>query len=510
MTQLEYNPSYACLYLDKETFLFYKKNTSFLKFKDQYLEVFQSKIRSLFPEILFLSNQNIFGFKELKSDSEFEFLNKVNSELPSSKSANEDWDEVCFLYFNGLAPLLDVELTKNIWQRHKKFLSQYSYSENLPEGIIPRILTREFVQSLPNGLNQSVHDFFLKNINNYDVEIFFEHPDLRQYRLNLCPNEPRAQVLVSEIFGKSKDFPYSKLLSFIHENSNLYRSSPSWIELELFRGCELKCTFCPRQYTENTLDGSKFSYDEILDLKSKLSGIESKFTICIGGMGEPLLHEDFSKIIHELLSLNNLAELIIETSLSEHEDKLFNCIELLSENEKNKLTIIINLTTLKEDRYNSIYGKKLLKKVLQNIDNLITLLPIQNIHAQILKILEVEDEVDSYFTFFEKKKINVIFQKYNSYAGSLEEKRVSDLTPLMREFCWHLARDFYIHANGDVSLCKQVVNEKKIKPIGNIKNNSLEEIWKSPHINFQKSILGKHDETGLPCLNCDEWYTFNS
>jgi radical SAM protein with 4Fe4S-binding SPASM domain len=92
----------------------------------------------------------------------------------------------------------------------------------------------------------------------------------------------------------------------------------------------------------------------------------------------------------------------------------------------------------------------------------------------------------------------------------LEEKRVSDLTPLKREFCWHLARDLYIHANGDVAVCKQVVNDPKIRSLGNIKTQTFEDIWNKSQSIFQESILGNHHKTGLPCLQCDEWYTFNS
>ncbi|MCZ8237703.1 MAG: spiro-SPASM protein [Leptospiraceae bacterium] len=510
MTRLTYNPSYVCLYLNKETDLFYRNNTFFLKYKNLYIETFQSKLSKLFPKIEFISNSNSLGFQEIQADSEVDFLFKIKEILPNSQSRNEDWDEVCILYFHGLAPLLDLDLTKKIWQRHTKFLSQYSYSENLPDGIIPRILTREFIETLPKSLSQTVHEFFLKNINNYDVEIFFEHPDLRQYRLKLTPNNARSHHLVKHILDKSPDFPYSNLINFIKENSNLYRSSPSWIELELIRGCELKCTFCPRQYSDNALDGSQFTINEVLDLKNKLSSLDSNYTICIGGMGEPLLHTDFEQIVKEIVSLQNLSELIVETSLSLHWNRLSNCIKSLNELEKKKLTIIINLTTLKEERYKAIYGQKLLKEVLTNVDSLTKILPIENVHVQILKILEVEDEVDSYFTFFEKKNINIIFQKYNSYAGSLEEKRVSDLTPLKREFCWHLARDLYIHANGDVAVCKQVVNDPKIRSLGNIKTQTFEDIWNKSQSIFQESILGNHHKTGLPCLQCDEWYTFNS
>ncbi len=87
----------------------------------------------------------------------------------------------------------------------------------------------------------------------------------------------------------------------------------------------------------------------------------------------------------------------------------------------------------------------------------------------------------------------------------MPEKRVSDLTPIQRNFCWHLTRDLYIHSDSTVSLCKQ-----KEKRIGNLKNNSLIEIWESGMEDFKKSFLNKHELINAPCLGCDEWYTFNA
>jgi spiro-SPASM protein len=122
-----------------------------------------------------------------------------------------------------------------------------------------------------------------------------------------------------------------------------------------------------------------------------------------------------------------------------------------------------------------------------------------------LKIKEIETEIENYFNFFESKGTQVLLQKYNSYAGKLKEKRVSDLTPINREFCWHLSRDIYIQSNGNVSACKQ--SEEVI--IGNIKENNIKEIWNLNLDRFKLSFNHKFELIDLPCLKCDEWYTFN-
>lgn len=106
----------------------------------------------------------------------------------------------------------------------------------------------------------------------------------------------------------------------------------------------------------------------------------------------------------------------------------------------------------------------------------------------------------------EKQGYGIILQKYNRYAGLMPEKRVTDLTPIQREFCWHLNRDLYVNSDGTVSVCKQTPGRE----LGNLHKESLMQIWQKGLSSFADSLNGKHETTGAPCLNCDEWYTFNA
>ena len=87
----------------------------------------------------------------------------------------------------------------------------------------------------------------------------------------------------------------------------------------------------------------------------------------------------------------------------------------------------------------------------------------------------------------------------------MPEKRVSDLTPIKRDFCWHLNRDLYITSDGSVTICKQELQNK----IGNLHSDSIFSIWEKGMKTFSNSLHGNHDKINAPCLTCDEWYTFN-
>jgi spiro-SPASM protein len=201
-----------------------------------------------------------------------------------------------------------------------------------------------------------------------------------------------------------------------------------------------------------------------------------------------------------------IKELVIETALYPDITALVNYLKEAPDSKKRKLIIIINLTTLKEQIYKDIYGRDLLGSILEKISLIKPLIDKKNFYVQMLKIKEIEAEIEEYFNYFEKLDIQVLLQKYNSYANRMQEKRVSNLTPIQRDFCWHLARDLYIQSNGDVTACKQVEDVV----LGNIKKQPILDIWNQNTKRFESSFNQKHSDIDLPCLKCDEWYTFNA
>lgn len=471
---------------------------------------FTKRIKNVFPEIIIYSNFIIpkLDTNVLTNESEKDFLLEVSKLLPPSESEDKDFDEIYIAYFNGIYPLLSTTSTKVLVDRHKKYISQYSYSENLPNGIVPILISREFISTLPDKLEINFHEFLLKNINNYDTEIYFESPDLRNLRLDFTLKDFRSINLCNNLLNIDNEIEYKGILPTLQKNPSFFRNSPSYIELELYRGCNLTCSFCPRTTISMDRENTYFTLSEISKLLNDLNYFKDDFTICFGGMGEPLLHPELVKVIDNILNENNLKELIIETALYPSTDKLFTYFKLLPERFKSKIVVIVNLTTLKDNKYKNLYGSNAndINEILNKVNELKSILNPKSLYVQMIKIQEIESEIEEYFNYFEKLDIQVLLQKYNSFASRMPEKRVSDLTPIKRDFCWHLARDLYIQSNGDVSACKQVEDIT----IGNIKNQSLLEIWNQNSIRFSHSFNDEHGEIDLPCLKCDEWYTFNA
>ncbi len=506
MDKLIFEPSAVAIFLSDE-------NLNQIRSGENLLEIFAKKVFTIFPDLKVYVNRPLEigkffpNAERIESTDELSFLKGVSSKLPSSVSGDSDIDEVFFAYFVGIYPLLDILLTKELLSRHKKYLAQYSYSENLPHGIVPIFLSREFVQSLPIVLDTSAHEYLLKNINNFDVEIFYSPPDLRQYRLDFTLGDTRSRIISNLLLQEKKDANYLEILPILKDKPAIFRCAPSYFEFEIFRGCLYKCSFCPRQFISNDSDGQMLTRAFIEKfLEESKNAFQSPVTVCFGGMGEPLLHPDLTELMDCVLKNDYVLELIIETALYSDTTQLENYISSIPIELKKKLTLIINLSTLDERKYLNIYGENNLKSVLSKIDRLNSLLYKNTLHVQIIKIKEIENEIESYFNFFEEKKINVILQKYNRYAELMPEKRVSDLTPINRDFCWHLARDVYIRSDGKVTVCRQDFQ----RPVGDLNNESINEIWAKGHGSFSKSLCGDHSEVNAPCTKCDEWYTFNA
>jgi len=507
MNKLNFHPSAIAIFLTEE-------NLNQLSQHENLAGSFGTRIQELFSglkifvnqesEILkkyFPQSQNIFSKDELG------FLKNLTEYLPPSQSGDSDIDEVFFVYCTGIYPLLDLELTKELLLRHKQYLSQYSYSENLPTGIVPYFLSREFVLSLPPEMGTSAHEYLLKNINNYDVEIFYSPPDLRQFRLDFSLSDARSSMVSELILKLNSRVAYTEIFSLLEKSPDIFRCAPSYLEIEIFRGCELKCSFCPRQFISNDSDGQYLQKEFLNKIISDFTiNFPVPFTVCFGGMGEPLLHPDFISLADLVLGCGQVKELIVESALYPDIERILEFVKKLPAEKKKKLSFIVNLSALDERQYSRIYGKNLFHDILKNIDRLVQVLHMGNLHVQIIKLKEVENQIEDYFNFFEEKKINVILQKYNRYAELMPEKRVSDLTPIKREFCWHLARDLYIKSDGKAAICRQDFQNS----IGDLNNQGMKEIWERGLESFSNSLKGNHSTTKAPCLKCDEWYTFNA
>ena len=483
--------------------------------------------------VVFLNN-NIQNDKIIENYS-FRSLFECLNTIIKNKEFEEKKDEYTLALTYSFYPLLDKNLSIEAFNSHNDTIAHFTFGENIPIGVIPDFLSYDFITSLNNNIPNNIlefREFVLRNIEDFDIEIFYQSPDLRHYRLDLSTQNSRSRNLTSEILNITKNFEYKDLENLIKNNPRLLRPFYSYFELELCidtdttpnRTTPLPFYWLPRElpkevtgeltselHIELKRDLTKLLYldKKILDkLASDIekNGLVDFSTISFGGKGEPVLHPNFFEIVETFLNLKNVQTVFIESFGTFIDEDFF--VKLNKINNNYKIQIIIHLSTLIKDRYEKFYNNKNWEKIETNL-KIWESNTKHKIHIECLRIQDNDDEMESFMNKFKDTNINIILQKYNSYINLLPERRVADFNPLHRDFCWHLANDLYMDVFGNVPFCKQDPYSNR-GPFINYKNSNLKEILNKTLNNLNYSVRHEFEKIPLPCLNCDEWYTYNA
>ncbi len=459
---------------------------------------------------LFASLAKLLG----KTIPEIRYPEKQNSILQMEKIfSNPEINHI--FYLTSIHPFWDFAITSRLLEYADEYYPDYTFGENSPSGMVPDIFSRSFVETLEyefQDLRNAPEDFELipfmrKNLNNFHVEIHYESPDFRMLRLDFSLKSDRS-ILESYQFFRQAGIPdYSALEKTMAENPDILYTQPSYLEVEIFSGCDYACTFCPRQFTP--IQEKSIPSEALEKVSSFLDQSLRDVTITLGGMGEPLLHPDVSGVLRKFLPHPALKRLILETN-GFYLEKIISALPELAEH-IGKILFIINFNSL--ERYEEIHGAPLgaLEKVNHNLQELTQVYREQNwnpekIYLQMLKIEENEMETDAIYAMTKELGISFLLQKYNTYLDLMPQKRVSDMTPLERSFCWHLRRDFFIRADGSVSYCKQDVAGKI--PVGNLNNEEIQDIIHRRQTDWIRNYRADYPENPA-CAVCDEYFTFN-
>jgi len=416
---------------------------------------------------------------------------------------------------NGDSPFFDPEILKEMAGIHTKYLAEFTFSENLPEGFSCEIISGELMNQIPDIKEKTLPlgKVIRANINRFDVELFYKEPDIRSKRIAFRLNNLRDRKIMENLYNLKKTIPsYSEIKELIESNPETLFIGPSYIEIELTGKCSMDCLFCYRKSLASGEHGNMNpgTFEKIL---SGMRDFSLPYTVCFSGSGEPMEHPEFYSMMDSCVKESLVEQVIIETNgiFTDGNFKSF-----MSKPENSKVKVIINNNGLDAASYMRFHKTDGFDKVLKNIQSLRELnSDSERVYIQIMKINETdeigkENEVksylDKYYDFWEGEKIPIILQKQNVYFGRIPDRRYSDLSPVKRISCWHLQRDLYVLSDGTVSFCKQDIDGES--SYGNINTESLKEIW-----NRQKNSFINDYEGNFPdkprCKDCDEWYTFN-
>ena len=209
------------------------------------------------------------------------------------------------------SPFLDTDIISEMIEVHTKYLAEFTYSENLPQGFSCEIISKELINAIPGQVEKTLPlgQVIRSNINKFDVELYYKAPDIRDKRLSFRTGNPREMRIMENIVNISGKIPkYTEVGEIIDKNPEVLYLCPSYLEIELTGNCMLDCIFCFR----NTLKYKRPDMDIGLfkKLLNDMSVFKLPYSICFGGSGEPLMHKNFYEFL-DAVKKEDLVENII-------------------------------------------------------------------------------------------------------------------------------------------------------------------------------------------------------
>lgn len=404
--------------------------------------------------------------------------------------------------FHGIYPLYDSGITGRIASVCDRYSADFAYGENLPPGICPVIYGRELLRH-ELKTEGTLYRQILDDINRYHIEIHYELPDLRMLRLDFSCADRRSLARTARLLDKVDE--YADIEPQLQKDPALLFSFPSYIQIELTGHTDHPFIYGP--YSAVEAPAARFSQQHLNKvLQFAREGFDDT-SLCFSGPGEPLKHPQFADFVRQVRSEKSIASLVIETDGTE----LGQYTDLLAEKQPVPLYLMIQVPSFdnwQKMRQSQISSADFKKQLLETIYKLCSLDETfkERIYIEIPKITDNENELESMYDTVQQAGVQFLLQKFNSYIGLLPEKRVSDMTPLERSFCWHLRRDLFIRPDGSVAFCKQDVRSAALR--GNLDKDELSEIWSRQKSDWQNDYRGDYPQVP-DCAACDEYFTFN-
>ncbi|MDR0389945.1 MAG: spiro-SPASM protein [Spirochaetaceae bacterium] len=419
-------------------------------------------------------------------------------------------------------PLLDPVLAGAMAARHRQYAAEYSYADGWPYGFAPEIVSPHLPALLERILadddgpveRDSLFSVIEKDINAFDIETEISPVDLRGFRLSLAADSKRNLALLEGLKGAGLDGAAGSE-KIINDHPELLRTLPAFFPIQVSGPCPQACVFCPypRSGGLTGSDGNTpvqerkdfMAAGDFISLLDRIIAFAGDAVIDLSLWGELSLHPEREALIHAVLERPELS-LIIETSgLSWNNLEALAALAASAPARKNRqapLSWIVSLDALSPERYKSVRGRGA-SEAAECAERLAELFP-KAAYVQAVRVKEAEDDIEQFYRHWKEKKLNVIIQKYDYFAGEIPDLRAADLSPLHRFPCWHIMRDFPVLIDGTVPSCREDLRGSRL--LGNVFHDGLERIWKNG-----EALYREHSEKnyGGICARCDEYYTYN-
>lgn len=276
---------------------------------------------------------------------------------------------------------------------------------------------------------------------------------------------------------------------------------PRVIQIQTKSGCNAKCVFCP-----NSLVGPRLTHGEMeWELFTKIAQEITHHPVARISpylMNEPLLDRRLGDKIRYLAERKHTATIIKINSNGALLDEEMG--EQLIESGLDRINFSVH--GIRKETYESQMVGLKLERVLENIDRFLELKKRKGatkprVRVTMVRTKAIEEELPEIMAYWKARGVRVNVRPLENRA--MKEIAATGLNPRNWKpfsFCNRLFEQAYILYNGDVVLC--CVDWERTTILGNLKEQSLEEIWNSPRfMEIRKRYLAG-DLKGLLCQKC--------
>ena len=442
-------------------------------------------------------------------------------------------------------PLLSLSLTKELIHILTAYKAEYSFADGFPYGFAPEVIDKgacSILASLAAGSQKQVgsraasrdalFSIMSGDINSFEIETHLSDKDYRLLRLSFDCSLPQTALATRRAYENAKKAALisdtASLLSLdvyafsdlAEKNGEILQTLPAFYNIQL-SGKELHAlSYVPRGA------GAKedMPFSSFKALAADIARTSENAVVSLSLFGEPLLHPDFVACVKELLSYTSLTvfietcgTLVTESLAKELADA---CAEAGAAGfAQSRIIWCVLLDACTPALYAKMHNLTDSKKAeadfalaTQAVAVLEAYFP-HAVYPQLVRTKQNECELEAFYRFWKKSDSasagDLIIQKYDRFCALLPDEKSADLSPVKRNPCWHLRRDFCILSDGSVPLCKSLA-PFVATDAGVCKGNALTEGIAAVWERFKAPLASHiHEQYEQKCQVCDEYYTFN-
>ena len=448
-------------------------------------------------------------------------------------------------------PFLDSSLTSSLLENHEKYSAEYTFADGYPEGFAPEIIHGGTLRILSNLISTnavsegekkvstgSIFSVIKTDINSFEIETVLSQKDYRMLRLDFSCSTVAGKTACTRLYELSLDnkvpFAAESLSEFAEKTPSVQRTVPAFYNVQLCRNYTASSVYNPFFKLPSLKDkislsikpASVMSLEQFKAMVSQMVSFSGSAVIGLSAWCDPVVLPNLSDYVKAVLEYPSLSVLIETDGLYVSEALASSVASVVSQspartNGMDAVTWIISVDAFTSATYAKIHGEYCtesdkvescgdgsycFEKARQAVSVLQGLFP-GAVYPQFLRMKLNENELEAFYRYYHDKSSpsggKLIIQKYDHFCKVMPEEKSADLSPLLRNPCWHIKRDMTVLHDGSVPFCRECLDGNIM---GNVFSDGIKAVWEKMTPAAEKEMSGIHEKR---CEDCDEYYTFN-